>query len=60
MAPSNTVEITDRRHSQVLLKCIDALENHDDVESVTPTLKWIKIGWPNFSSEIWAKDLRLF
>ena len=34
MAPSNTVEITDRDTARVLLKLIDTLENSDDVESV--------------------------
>jgi YebC/PmpR family DNA-binding regulatory protein len=34
MAPSNTIEVTDQDTAKSLLKLIDALENHDDVESV--------------------------
>jgi YebC/PmpR family DNA-binding regulatory protein len=34
MAPSNTVEITSQETGKLLLKLLDALENHDDVESV--------------------------
>ncbi len=34
MAPSNTVEITSQETGKLVLKLVDALENHDDVQSV--------------------------
>jgi YebC/PmpR family DNA-binding regulatory protein len=33
--PSNTIEITDEEHARTLLKLMDALEDLDDVQSVT-------------------------
>ena len=34
MAPSTTIEITNQETGRLLLKLLDSLENHDDVESV--------------------------
>ena len=34
MNPSNTVEVTDEENARQLLKLIDSLENHDDIQNV--------------------------
>lgn len=51
MSPLSTVEISDAEHGRLLLKLLDILENHDDVQQV----------WANFEmdskimDDFWAK-----
>ena len=34
MTPSNTIEVTEPDHAKNLLRLLDTLENHDDVQKV--------------------------